>query len=160
MKHLEVSKKIILTKDVSEDDLKKALQDKLSKAFDIDSLSDDESSLSFYGATSGYDGITRHAQIKLNIKISKQNEIVRIILTGRSKMARSLLITYSLLTFVILMVGLLPGSIETSAEGSGALDALVFLIFGIFISYDINQKIEEPRSILIDILNGLDTEFG
>ena len=160
MKHLEVSQRIKLTREASEDDLKQGLIERLRRAFDIDSLTENDAGFRVQGTTGGPESITRHARVDLSVKIIKQNEMARVIIHGHSKMARSLLITYVTLFFVVLVVGLLPGSIETSGETSGAMDALVLMVFGIFIFYDINKKIEEPLSSLTAMLQSLETEFG
>lgn len=78
---------------------------------------------------------------------------------GYTQAAKSLLFCYSFLFFLVLMTGLLPGSVE-SGEGSGAMDALVFLIFGIFIFFDINKRLVEAQEYLKAVLDSLETEFG
>jgi hypothetical protein len=160
MKHIEASKRIKLTRDVTEDDLKQSMVSRIKNAFDVENVIDNDLGFKIEGTSGGADNVTRHARIDLNVRIIKQNEICRILITGSSKMARSLLITYSALFFCVLLVGLLPGSIETSGETSGAMDALVLLLFGIFIFYDINKKIDEPKAYLTSILESLETEFG
>lgn len=160
MKHIEASKRIKLTRDVSEDDLKRALTERLKRAFDVESVVENDKGFHVSGTTGGLDNITRHARVDLNVQLSKQNEMCRIIIYGYSKMARSLLITYSVLFLIVLLLGLLPGSIETSGEDSGAMDTFVLMVFGIFIFFDVNKKIEEPKESLVSILDSLDTEFG
>tara|TARA_B100002003_G_C14019709_1_gene491784 strand:- start:148 stop:630 length:483 start_codon:yes stop_codon:yes gene_type:complete len=160
MKHIEASRRIKLTRDVTEDDLKKALTERLKRAFEMESFTENDRGFHIEGTTGGADNVTRHARVDLNVQLVKQNEICRIMIYGYSKMARSLLITYSVLFFLVLLVGLLPGSIETSGEDSGAMDALVLLIFGIFIFYDVNKKIEDPKGHLESILMSMETEFG
>ncbi len=160
MKHIEASKRIKLTRDVNEDELKRAITERLKRAFDIENIVENDKGFHIDGTTGGADNITRHARVDLNVQVVKQNEICRIMIYGYSKMARSLLITYSVLFFLVLLVGLLPGSIETSGETSGAMDTLVLMLFGLFIFYDINKKIDEPKENLVSILNSLETEFG
>jgi hypothetical protein len=160
MKHIEASKRIRLTRDVSESDLKRALTERLKRAFDVENITENDKGFHIEGTTGGTDSISRHARVDLNIQLYKQNEICRVMIHGYSKMARSLLISYSVLFFVVLMVGLLPGSIETNGADSGAMDAFVLLVFGIFIFYDINNKIAEPKESLASILESLETEFG
>lgn len=160
MKHIEASKRIRLTRDVTESDLKRALTERIKRAFDVENITENDKGFHVEGTTGGADSVSRHARVDLNVQLYKQNEICRIMIHGYSKMARSLLITYSVLFFLVLMVGLLPGSIETSGEDSGAMDAFVLLVFGIFIFYDINTKITEPKESLTAILESLETEFG
>ncbi len=160
MKHIEASKRIRLTRDISESDLKRALTERLKRAFDVENITENDKGFHIEGTTGGTDSISRHARVDLNVQLYKQNEICRVMIYGYSKMARSLLISYSVLFFVVLMVGLLPGSIETNGADSGAMDAFVLLVFGIFIFYDIDNKIAEPKESLTSILESLETEFG
>lgn len=160
MKHIEASKRIRLTRDVSESDLKRSLTERLKRSFDVENITENDKGFHIEGTTGGADSITRHARVDLNVQLSKHNEICRVMIHGHSKMARSLTITYSLLFFVILLVGLLPGSIDTNGTESSAMDALVLLVFGIFIFYDVNSKITEPKESLAAILDSLETEFG
>lgn len=160
MKHIEVSQRIRLTREVNEEDLKQGLIERIRRCFEIDSITENDEGFRVKGTTGGAESITRSARIDIQVRIIKQNEIARIIITGDSKTARSLLIWYVGLFFTVLLVGLLPGSIETSGEDSGALDALVLLLFGIFIFYDMNKKIEEPKAYLTSMLQSMETEFG
>lgn len=160
MKHIEASKRIRLTRDISESDLKRALTERLKRAFDVENITENDKGFHIEGTTGGADSISRHARVDLNVQLSKNNEICRVIIYGHSKMARSLLITYSLLFFLVLLVGLLPGSIDTNGAESSAMDAFVLLVFGIFILFDVNAKITEPREALASILDSLETEFG
>lgn len=160
MKHIEASRRIRLTRDISEADLKRALQERLKRAFDVENVTETDKGFHLEGTTGGADAITRHARLDLNVQLYKHNEICRILITGHSKMARSLMMTYSVLFFLVLMVGLLPGSIETNGADSEAMDTLVLLLFGIFIFYDVNTKIAEPVESLRSILDSMETEFG
>lgn len=160
MKHIEVSRRIKLTRDVTEDELKKALLERLRRSFDIKSITENDKGFHFQGTTGGISKFMRHAQVDLNVNLVKHNEICRVIVHGKSTSAKSLMIIYTLLFFVIMVLGLLPGSIETNGIDSDAQDTLVLMIFGIFIFYDIHNKIKEPKDALVGILNSLETEFG
>lgn len=160
MKYIEVSRKIKLTREASQDDLKKALLTRLRRAFDVDALSESTEGFHLEATTGGPNTITRHARLSVDVNISKSQENARIIIHGHMKAAMSLLVSYTVLFMVVLFAGLLPGSIETSGERSGALDALVFLFFGIFIFYDVQRKVTEPREYLESALDSLDVEFG
>lgn len=160
MKHIEVSRRFKLTREVSHEDLKAALLDSLRGAFDIEKVEDSGEMLRIKGTTGGRDSINRHARVDLDIKVAKQHEVARFIVKGTSGMARSLLISYIGLVILVLLVGLLPGSIETNGSDSNAMDTLVFMLFGIFIFYDINKKVGEPTHYVHSILQSLETEFG
>ena len=160
MNFIEVSKKIQLTKEATQEDIKQALLNRLRRAFKIDSLKEQDARFHFEGTTGGIKSLIRDANLKIDVSIIKNQETVRIIVEGYSSAARSLMALYSGLFFFLLLLGLAPGSIETSGDKSGAADALVFLLFGVFIFYDINRKITAPIEQLQSILNSLDTEFG
>ncbi len=162
MKHIEVSRKIHLAKEVKPEELKNALVGRLEKTIEIETISDGLGEFKIMGTTGSPASLTRHARLDLDTHIffDKKENVVRILISGFSRTARSLTILYWILFFCMLLVGLLPGSIETSAESSGAVDALVFLIFGIYIITDINKKLSEPKESLETALESLDTTFG
>lgn len=160
MKYIEVSKKIRLTREAGLEEVKKALTDRLRRAFKIDSIKETENGFLFQGTTGKIGGFMRHARVDLDVRISKNQEYVRVMVHGQSMLASKLVFTYGFLFLVVLFAGLLPGSIETGADSSGALDALVFIVFGIFTYFDVSKKLNEPELYLEAILNSLDTEFG
>ncbi|MFN3700558.1 MAG: hypothetical protein ACK4VI_03440 [Alphaproteobacteria bacterium] len=160
MKYIEVSKRVRLTRDVSEDDLIKVMTERLHRAFDVSNIKENDKGFNLQGTSGGGGKMMRHAAVDLNVQVVKQNEICRIMVCGTSKMSKSLVLVYSTLFFLVMLVGLLPGSIDTNGETSGALDTLVLLIFGIFLFFDVNKKIEEPKDSILSILDSLETEFG
>jgi hypothetical protein len=160
MCYLEVSKKIKLTREITQEDLKNALITRLRRAFVIDSIREDAAGFQMQGSTVGFKSLSRHTKVDLNIQIAKTNENARIIIFGHSHTPLSLLITYSLLFLAVLLVGLLPGSLETGGDTSGPADVLVLTIFGLFIFYDINKKLDVPKESLEAALQSLETEFG
>lgn len=162
MKYIEASRKITLDQAVEPADLKKALVSYLEKTIDIETISDDEARFRITGTTGSPASITRHARVDLTIDInhSGKDKTARIIISGYARAARSLVILYCFAFFLLLLVGLLPGFYETSQEDSGAIDALFFLIFGIFIVFDVNNKLFVTRDHLEAALHSLDTTFG
>lgn len=162
MKHIEVSKKIQLDKGVTVADLRKALVKYLEKTIEIESFSEGEARFQITGTTGSPASLTRHVRLNIEAEInySEDSKIARIIISGYAQAAKSLIILYSFAFFLLLLVGLLPGFYETSQEESGAVDALFFLIFGIFIVYDVNTKLLMTRDHLETALNSLDTTFG
>lgn len=160
MKYIEVSKRINITREASQEDLKQALLARLRRAFLVEQLKERDSKFHLEGSSGGNITFIRNARISIDIDITKNHDIGRIFIHGYSKVAKSLLVLYTALFVFILLLGLAPGSIETSGESSGAADALVFLIFGIFIFYDLNKKLDEPLEYLRAALDSLDTEFG
>ena len=160
MKYMEVSQKINLTRDADVSQIKESLLVRLRRAFDVENLKETEEGFHIDGATGGPDSITRHARASLDVKIEQQGEHVRVLVHGHTRMARSLLILYTGMFFFLLVLGLAPGSIETSYETSGAMDALVFLLFGVLIFYDLDKKMLEPKEHIQDMLQSLGVEFG
>lgn len=160
MKYLEVSKKINLSKNASPEDVKKALTERLKRAFLVTELNDAANGFEFTGTTGGPGKFTRHARVRMNTSVILDKGVVRVLMNGYCDVATSLMLLYSVLFFTVLLTGLLPGSIATSGEDSGAMDAMVFLIFGIFIFCDLAKKVCEPKEQLQSILDSLETEFG
>lgn len=162
MKHLEVSRRIELVSPVAPSDLRKTLLDYLGKSVDIESVSEDSSRFTVRGTTGSPAGLTRYVRLDLNVHIDyrEKEKTARIIISGYARAARSLIILYSFAFLTLLLVGLLPGFVETSASGSSAIDALFFLIFGIFIVYDVNSKLTTARDSLETALDSLDTTYG
>ena len=160
MKHIEVSKKITLTRDVNPEMLKETLIERLEKALEIETLSGDVSRLRVTGTTGSPSGIARHSYLDINVTMAFENGTARIIVDGFARPARSLTFLYLILFFFLLLVGLLPGFIETNADKSSAIDALFFLILGVYLIMDVNKKLDEPREILEAALESLNTTFG
>lgn len=161
MKYIEVSRKIKLSKKVSAQELKKAFVARLERTIEIETISDDSAYFKITGTTGTPEGITRHARLSLDINMSFNDDgDARILVSGTARTARSLTILYAFFFFLLMMVGLLPGSIETGYEASGAIDALVLLILGIYVTTDINKKLEEPKGYLETVLKSLDTTFS
>lgn len=159
MKYVEVSKKIKLGVEASEEDLKQSLITRMRRTFAVDDLRDQPHNIHVNATTGGPGRMMRHARLNLNITVVKTHDTARVVMYGYTQAAKSLLFCYSFLFFLVLMTGLLPGSVE-SGEGSGAMDALVFLIFGIFIFFDINKRLVEAQEYLKAVLDSLETEFG
>ncbi len=162
MKHIEVSKKIELAKPSTPEDLKKILMNHLEKTIDVETVTDGDSHFKFKGTTGAPASMTRHSRVEFDVSINYQKEdgLARIIISGHARAARSLVLLYSMAFFLLLLVGLLPGFYETSQEESGAIDALFFLIFGIFIVYDVNSKLALTKEHLETALQSFNTALG
>lgn len=160
MKHIEVSKKILLGRKTSAEELKASLVTRLEKTIDIEKITDGVNEFSVVGTTGSPAGLTRHARVDLDVSIVFDANVARIMISGYARTARSLMVMYWVLFILMLVVGLLPGSIETGGDRSGAIDALVFVIFGIFIVMDVNKKLTEPQEALETALESLNTRYG
>lgn len=159
MAHIEVSRKIELGKKVDTADIKNALVERLEKILEIENISDGLEVFKVIGTTGSDTSLTRHARISIDIEIECEAKLARVMISGRSEVAKSLISFYGFALIVILLVGLLPGSVNTGVDG-GAMDALVFLLVGFFMVYDMSRKLEEPANVLSSILETLDTQFG
>ncbi len=162
MKHIEVSRKIELDKETTSKELRTALVEYLERTTEIETISDGDAHFKIKGTTGSPASITRHARLDLDISIKcdAKEKIARVIISGYARAARSLVLLYCFAFFALLLVGLLPGFYETSQEESGAIDALFFLIFGIFIVFDVNNKLSVTKEHLETALESLDTMFG
>lgn len=159
MKHLEVSRKILLAKDVSTDDLKKALLERLERSIEIENIKGSAESFHIAGTTGAPVSMTRSARLDLDVTIALEQGAVRILVDGYVRTALSLTILYGALFFVLLCVGLLPGFVDTSIDGDAA-DALVFVLIGMFLVYDINRRLVEPQEYVAQALESLNTLFS
>lgn len=160
MKHLTVSRKIDLKRKATAKDIREALLEGLEKTVEIRSMSDGNEEFTLQGTTGSPASMTRHAKLDLNVRIDMDKDAARILISGYSRVAISMIVLYLFLFSIILLVGLLPGFIETDAEKSNALDALFFLILGIFVMVDVNKKLADPRDDLEAVLESIDTTFG
>jgi len=149
-----------MDKEISAEDLRSALIGRIEKAIAIEKISDGADHFSMAGTSGSPASLTRHARLDLDVEIKFDKNIARILISGYSRTAKSLMFMYLTLFFLMLLVGLLPGSIETGGDNSGAMDALVFVIFGIFIAMDVTKKLAEPREFLETALESLNTSFG
>jgi len=160
MKHIEVSRKIMLTRPASADDVKRRLVERLEKTIEIDSLGEGVDKFRVTGTTGSPASLTRNARLDLDVEITLDGNVARIVISGFSRPAKSLSYLYWIMFFLVLLVGLLPGSIETSADTSDSMDVMVLLVFGMFIVFDVNKKMAEPRDFLDTALSSLETTFG
>lgn len=162
MRNIEISKKITTAKKTSEADVKKALKTRLERLFEVDSFKDNKSSIVFRGTSGGKDSILRSANVELNIQVVKSTNDVRILASGEAKMSKSLIIFYALVFLTVFIVGLLSGQ-GTEGDvmmGSQALNTLVLLLFGVFMFYDIDKRVDELAEYIEAAFESLETEFG
>jgi hypothetical protein len=159
MKHIEVSRKINLRKKHAAQELKASLVERLEKTMEIESIAGTDDKFTISGTTGTPSSITRHARLDLDVSVKIDGEVAKIIFSGYARAAVSLTLFYTCFFLLFLGVGLLPGAISSGAE-SGPLDVLVFLVLGIFVLYDTNRKLSEPREYIGEALQSLDTEFG
>src|SRR5690606_38651629 len=107
-------------------------------AFRIDMLQEHPGGFHLSGTTGGKRGFIRNVRATIDVRIvNKKDGNIGIVIHGHALVAQSLMVAYTILFVMIMVVGLLPGFVETN-ESSTAADALVFLLFGIFIFYEID----------------------
>lgn len=160
MKYIEVSKKINLTKNATQSDLTNALQERLGRSFKMRKVTEYKSGFQAEAVTQGPGGMIGHACMDLNVQIKKEKDTARIEIHGGSRMAGSLLFMYITMFVLVLLMGLMPGAFETSAETSEAADVLIFLLVGVFVFFDLEKKTSAPKEYLESALASLETEFG
>jgi len=160
MKYFEVSKKIELSKKEPEHALKQALLDRLQRAYIVSGLKEDEHGFEVKITTGSRTSLIKNACAKVRVDVTQSDKKASFIIYGEAKLSLSLMIWYTALFFIILLVGLLDGAIESYGEKSGAMDVLVFMILGIFTMYDIDKKLTAVREMAEDSLNSLEAEFG
>ncbi len=159
MKYIELSKKLHLTDKASDEDLKRALLQRLQRAFRVDRVQEFPNGFHIGATTGGRRGLVRNVRADIDVSLVRHSDRVGIIAHGHTRVAQSLLWAYTILFVMIMLVGLLPGFVATD-DTSTAADALVFLIFGIFIFYDIDRKLDEPASNIRAVFDSMDAEFG
>jgi len=160
MKYFEVSRKVDLVASVSEQDLKQAILDRVQRAFVVSNFVENDHGFDIQVKTGGRESLIKHSHAHIHVRCVKEKTAARFFVHGTSKVSASLSIWYTVLFFAVLLLGLLPGSIETSAENSGAIDVLVFMIFGIFTFYDIDKKLNEAKLAMEAALLSVDVEFS
>lgn len=159
MKNFELSQKVNLTTGAGIHEIKHALMTILGRSFAIDTVQESPQGFHFRGTTGGKRSWVRHAQAHADINIIYENTCARILVHGYSTVPVSMMVGYCILFVLVLFAGLLPGSINTGDDGT-AMDALCFLIFGIFIFFDIDKKLDEPQAYLRATLDSVNVEFG
>ncbi|NCC22097.1 MAG: hypothetical protein EOM26_06495 [Alphaproteobacteria bacterium] len=159
MKHIEVSRKIVLGQKAGAAEIRKSLLERLEKTIEIESLSEGDEKFNIKGTTGTPASITRHARVDFDVEIAMEDGVAKVLISGYTRIAKSLSLFYTFFFLLFLLVGLLPGAISSGPE-SGPLDVLVFLILGIFVIVDTNRKLGEPKEYLEQTLQSLDTQFG
>jgi len=154
MKHIESSRLINLSGAAGAAAIKYSLVERLRGAFHIETVG--EGAEKFTLTAVGKD-IPCHC--KLNVLLKTDSQRARLIIDGGADINASTKIFYILGVLALLVLGLFPGTINTTGRGS-ALDFLAFMFLGMFVLYDMNKKLAEPEKLLDRILGAVATEFG
>ena len=94
-----------------------------------------------------------------NVVLKAGDKRGRVIIDGGAEINSSTKVFYALGVLALLILGLFPGTINTTGHGS-ALDFLAFLFLGAYVISDINKKLGEPQILIDRILNAIEAEFG
>ncbi len=159
MKYIEISKQLHLSEETPDGILKHALLQRIQRGFKIDTLQEHANGFHIVGTTGGARSMVRNVRAGVDVSFINKGNRVGVLIHGYSRVAQSLMVAYTVLFLMIMIVGLLPGFVETD-DTSTAADALVFLIFGIFIFYDIDKKLQEPKEYIEAALDSLSVEFA
>ncbi len=159
MKHIELSRKIALSRPVSAEELKKNLMSRLENVLELQETTPGAEQFHVTGSTGAPVSMTRYAQVDVDVTLAVDESTARIIISGYVRTAPSLMILYGVLFFVLLCVGLLPGFVDTSIDGDAG-DALIFVLIGMFLVYDINRRLTEPEEQMKAALESMNTLFG
>lgn len=154
MKHIESSELITLAKAVETSEVKYSLVERLRGAFHIETVGE---SVENFSLTAAGKNIPCHCFF--NVLLKTDGKYARVIVDGSAEINAPTKILYTLGVLALLVLGLFPGTINTTGHGS-AMDLMVFLFLGIAIIYDMNKKLAEPEALLDRILRALATEFG
>jgi hypothetical protein len=154
MKHIESSKLINLSGAVETAAIKDSLVERMRNIFHIETVG--EGAENFTLTAIGKD-VPCHCVF--NVMLKTNEKYARLIVDGGTKITATAKIQYALGLLALLVLGLFPGTINTTGHG-GATDLMVFLFLGIYILYDINKKLAEPELLLDRVLRSIATEFG
>jgi hypothetical protein len=154
MKHIEASQLIRLTKEIDAGSIKYSLVERLRGAFHVETVGE------------GVENFVMTAEGKyvpctcsFSVLLKTEDQRARIIIDGSASICGSTKILYTLGFLALLVLGLFPGTINTTGMG-GAIDFMVFLFLGAFLVLDLNKKLSEPQELIDRILKAVDTEFG
>lgn len=159
MKHIEVARKIDLVRATTASDIKKTLLERLERAMTIDRVSGGEEHFEFSGTTGAPASVARFAKVDFRTDIRIEDNSARIIISGYSRVASSMGVFYVIGFVLIMMTALLPSTADKTYN-SFAGETLVLLVLGIYIIFDINQKLAEPRELLETALQSLATTYS
>jgi hypothetical protein len=154
MKHIESSKRIALAAATDAATVKYSLVERLRGAFHVETVG--ECTENFTVVALGRDTPYR---CTLHVDLKADDKYARLMVDGEAAIGASTKVSYALGVLALLILGLFPGTINTSGRGS-AIDVMVFLFLGIFVIYDINRKMMEPEALLDRVLQAVETEFG
>lgn len=154
MKHIEASQLVRLARDADTASIKYSLVERLRSAFYVETVGEGEENFSITAS-----GRSIPCDCSFNVLLKVEPKYARIIIDGTSGVSGTTKIFYTLGFLALLILGLFPGTINTTGKG-GAMDFMVFLFLGAFLVTDMTKKLAEPQILIDRILKAVDTEFG
>ena len=154
MKHIESSKLIALVDAVEVSSIRYSLVERMRGAFHVETVDGEDEDFTLTAMGKG-----TSCRCMLNVFLRTDDRYARIIIDGTVEVTPSAKIIYILGILALLVLGLFPGTINTTGQG-GAMDFMVFLFLGMFVLHDANKKLEEPEQLLDRVLAAIETEFG
>ena len=154
MKHIESSKLINLSGTVETAAIKNSLVERMRNIFHVETVGEGTEKFTL---TAIGKNIPCHCVFNVVLKTDEKH--ARLIVDGGAEITAAAKILYTLGVLALLVLGLFPGTINTTGHGS-ATDLMVFLFLGIFILYDMNKKLAEPEQLLDRVIHAVATEFG
>lgn len=141
--------------------IKQQLDERIGDLFKIQDLKEsNDGRIEFKAYSGAKDALIRHTEMHVKCDMMLEDGVLRIMARGQVKAAFSQTLLYSIGLLFVLLIGLLPGSLNTSWENAGAGDAAIFLIIGGYIVYDIETKLHLAEQLLRDAVDTLRTEFS
>lgn len=155
MKHIESSQLIALAAPMEVSAIKYSLVERLRSAFHVETVGEgvENFSVSMTGKGSP-------CRCQFNVILKTEAARARVMVNGAVTINPYTKIMYALGILALVVLGLFPGTINTSGQGSGATDFLVFLFLGAFVLFDMNKKMSEVEDLLDRVLRALNAEFG
>ena len=156
MRYIEASQLISTSAPLDAAAVKYALVERLRDAFHVETVGEGAENFSM---TMAGKGIPYRCALHVTVSTAGGQK-ARIIMGGTATVTPATKISYALGILALLVLGLFPGTINTSGQGSGATDFLVFLFLGAFVLYDTNRKFTEMEDLLDRVLTSVETQFA
>ena len=160
MRQFQISENFDIKKGSDIKIVRQQFEKRLGELFDILSIDEDADGQISIQAFSGTKcSAVNSAEMNVKCDLMVEDGKLRFMAGGSVRASRSQVILYTLGLFIVLLIGLLPGSLNTSWEDAGAGDAAIFLIIGGYIVYDIETKLMMTEQLMRDVVAALKTEF-
>lgn len=145
--------------DIDLAEVKLALTERFRRSFNIETIGNgiEKFSISFAARAHVFGAAAYRGSV--DVRLKRDGLGLRILISGETRPTRAIIALYALLVFILLLVGAIPGSFDTTDSGD-ALDALLILATGIFLMHDISQKLQGSFTMLDQIARATSVEFS